>query len=94
MLPFLKTKKVAGLIISSRKPDGSTEELPEENEQSSIDTCSQDLLKAVEAKDIKGISEALKSAFTILDSIPHHEGEHLDESYNSQNIKASKQERE
>lgn len=85
--PFLKAKdqRVSGLIIEHRKPD----EKPEAEEQDyGIETCARDLLNAVEAKDIKGIAEALKSAFDILESQPHDEYPH-DESYEAQNRKAA-----
>jgi len=93
--PFIKKKQQTGLIIQQlRKPDPETEDQSEG--ESGIRTCASDLLKAVEAKSIDGIAEALKSAFEILDSQPHVEGDHLDEddhSYNAQNIRAAKEDR-
>lgn len=96
MLPFLKLKQspVAGLIIKKRAPDEPSEsEVPKDDEDHSaaIHSCAHDLLKAFEAKDIKGIAEALADAFSILDSKPHDEGEHTNaepHSYDAQNAKA------
>lgn len=72
MLPFLKKHKAAGLIVEQRMPD-------KPSEISEMETCAQDLLSAIEAKDIKGMASALQAAFELADSQPHQEGEHLDE---------------
>lgn len=89
MLPFLKPKTVAGLIISTRKPDGSkTEEHSEDNEDEGLDACASDLIKAIHAKDIKAVSSALKAAFELVDSEPHEEGGEGSD-YDDQNIKAA-----
>jgi len=82
LLPFLsdKKKRVAGLIISKRKPEGGMEmpkaadEVPE-----SVEQCAKDILKAIETKDAKMLAMAIRSAFEILDAEPHVEGEHLNE---------------
>ncbi len=88
MLPFLKPKSVAGLIISRRKPDGSTEEQHSEgNEGEGLDACSEALIRAVNAKDAKSVSAAIRDAFQILESEPHEEGPHT---YEAQNEKAAK----
>ena len=81
-LPWLKQdKKVAGLIVEMRKPDGGLEETAQEDsEDTGIESCAQDLIKAVEGKDAKAVAQALKSAFEILDSQPHSEGPHEEES--------------
>jgi len=91
MLPFLPKKQgmVSGLIIKNRKPDK-----PEENQEdkdASIHACAQDLIDAVHNKDVKGVAEAMRSAFEILDSQPHEEGPHekpSPHSYDAQNMKA------
>lgn len=48
----------------------------------------------MKSNDVKGVAEAIKSAFEILDSQPHEEGEHTNEphSYDAQNQKAGKEE--
>ena len=77
MLPFLKPRQQPGLTISMRKPDGGSEELHSAGEEDSgLDSCSEDLIKAMHAKDTKAVSAALKAAFEILDSQPHDEYDH------------------
>lgn len=79
MLPFLKPRQVAGLIISKRKPDGSEEKYSEDDEDHGLDACSEDLIRAVTSKDTKAVSAAIRAAFEILDSGPHEEGPHTNE---------------
>ncbi len=78
MLPFLKPKdkSVAGLIIKTRTPDEKPEDA-QEDPASEIHECSQALIHAVHAQDVKAVSQAIKDAFDILDSMPHEEGEHI-----------------
>lgn len=69
MLPFLKPKSVAGVIISHRLPDGGDqEEGTEGNENNGLDAAAADLIRAVHAKDEKGVCDALRAAHQILDS--------------------------
>lgn len=69
MLPFLKPRSQTGLTISVRKPDGSSQESHTEGqEDAGLDSCSEDLIKAVHAKDGKAVTAALKAAYAILDS--------------------------
>ena len=82
MLPFLRPKLQTGLLISTRKADGSA--APTENESSApetddIEACAQELIRAVHAKDAPGVAQAIRSAFEILESQPHAEGEHTNE---------------
>lgn len=80
MLPFLKPRSQSGLIVSTRKPDGGSEESHMEgHEDEGLDACSEDLIRAMHAKDTKGVSSALKAAFELLDSEPHEEGPHTNE---------------
>lgn len=75
MLPFLKPKTVAGLIMTKRKPDGG-QEVPE-NESTpddSLAACCEDLIQAFHAKDAKSVASALRAAFAVLESEPHEEG--------------------
>ena len=76
-LPFLKPKKVAGLIVAQRLPDGGKKELHEEDQ--GLKACSADLIRAVHAKDEDGVAAAIRAAFEILDAQPHVEGEHTNE---------------
>lgn len=78
----------SGVIVREREPDQKDE--PDSSEPSDAAmACARDLLRAIEAKSVKGIADALYDAFTIMDSEPHVEGEHVEpHSYEAQNIKA------
>lgn len=69
MLPFLKLKQtgVADVIMKNRTPDSETEK----SEDSSLDTCAQDLINAIHAKDVKGVAAALKAAMDDSSPEPH-----------------------
>lgn len=93
MLPFLKKKDTpgaAGVIIKRRQPDEKPEgEDSQDDKDAAIHAASQDLISAIQSNDVKGVSEAIRSAFEILDSMPHEEGEHVEKhSYDDQNLKA------
>jgi hypothetical protein len=80
MLPFLKPRQQTGLIVSTRKPDGGSEESHTEGqEDEGLHACSEDLIKAIHSKDAHGVTAAIKAAFEILDSMPHEEGPHTNE---------------
>lgn len=95
MLPFLKKRDapgVAGVIIKHREPDEKPDS-EEDDKDAAIHACSRDLIQAIQRNDVKGVSEAIRSAFEILDSMPHQEGPHEDaesNTYEAQNIKAGK----
>lgn len=93
-LPFLKRKDgpaSAGIIIKTRAPDESSQDKDDPN--ASHEACARDLYKAIQTGDIKGISEALQDAFTLMDSEPHEEGPHINpHSYDAQNQKAGSDE--
>lgn len=94
MLPFLKPKQVAGLIISKRKSDGVgiAEQHTDGDEDNGLDLCSEAIMRAIKSGDSKAFSKALRDAFEILDSEPHKEGPHTnDESYDSMNEKAARE---
>jgi 2C-methyl-D-erythritol 2,4-cyclodiphosphate synthase len=98
LLPFLKPKHqgIAGIVVKMRKPDEKDEgdEIPEESDDkdAAIHACADDLIKAVHSQDIKGVAEALRSAFEIMDSEPHEEGPHVEpHSYEAQNQKAGEE---
>lgn len=79
MLPFLKPKRREGTIIEHRLPDGQADKKPEGSELDGVRAAAADLIRAVHAKDEEGVAMAIKSAFEILDSMPHDEGEHTNE---------------
>lgn len=73
MLPFLKNSKEAGISA----PPQSIERKPDD-ENSSYDVmeaCAEDLISAIHSKDVKGVAEALRSAFELADSNDESEGD-------------------
>jgi len=83
VLPFIKAKKLGGSDSGSvifRKPDES--EMPEDKERHedhALEAVAQEIREALNASDNKALSRALKAFFEICDSMPHEEGEHLEE---------------
>ncbi len=77
MIPFIKNKvaKPSGVITSLRKPD----EDQHSEDTSGLEVAMEDLSRAHEIKDYKGMAKAIKAAFEILDSMPHEEGPHTNE---------------
>lgn len=83
MLPWLKRDKesgIAGVMTVHRNPDK-----PEENQYDEVESAARDLIDACKSDDVKGVAAALRAAFQILDSEPHHESPHT---YDSQNEEA------
>jgi hypothetical protein len=66
-LPFMQDQKIADVTTEHRMGD---------DEDPGLMSCADELLTAVESKDIKGIARAMRSAFTLLESEPHEEGPH------------------
>lgn len=95
MLPFLKNKNISapGITIKTRAPDEQPEAEESNDSSAAIESCAQELIRAIHAKDVKAAAAALEDAFQILDSMPHEEGEHVEaHSYDAQNQKAAKSE--
>lgn len=64
MLPFLKARKLAGMIVSSRKADGTEEERHEEGQHTEeLLNASEALIRAVHAKDAVAVADAMKSMY-------------------------------
>jgi len=81
MLPFLKPERMGAIIISKRKPEGGVESEAEmdqggDTKDPILDGVSEDLIRAVHAKDVAAVGAALKAAFEMFDAQPHVEGEH------------------
>ena len=72
MLPMLRRRQEASVSVPSevvmREPD-------DESSYDPLLSCAEDLLSAINSKDIKSIAEALSSAFVILESQPDEENE-------------------
>lgn len=79
MLPFMKHKMQTGVIVNTRKPDGSHVEDGMEGDDQGMEAVAEDMIRAFSTKDSKALAAALRAAFEIADSEPHVEGEHLDE---------------
>lgn len=63
MLPFMKPKRQAGISISYRKPDGSTEMKHEEGDElNEMEICAEDILRAITNKDAKALASAIQAA--------------------------------
>lgn len=76
-LPFLKPKSVAGLIVQTRKHDGSMGDTQNEGQEDhALMSAATDLIRAVHSKDEHAVAAALRAAFEICDSEPHVEGPH------------------
>ncbi len=75
MLPFLKKNQEASASAPidpvKRKPD------EESDDYDSLESAAQDLLHAIKEEDTKAIAAALRAAFDLCDSEPHHEGPHV-----------------
>lgn len=59
-----ESKVSSGVIVEQRKPD-----YPDDS-SAPIDSCAQELIRAIHAKDVKAVSAALQDAFEILDLEP------------------------
>lgn len=75
MLPFMKKRPSAGVIVSTRPAD-ETKQAESESYDSDLELCAQDLINAVHNKDKKAVAEALRAAHEVCDTEPHAEGEH------------------
>lgn len=79
MLPFLKKKQVGvntGVIYKTRTPDNPDEQPQPDDKDAAIEACALDLIQAVHSRDAKAVAMAIRSAFEILESMPHYEAEH------------------
>lgn len=78
MLPFLKHSKEASVSVApdtiKRKSDSE-----DESEYDPMHSAADDLIAAVHSKDTKATADALRAAFELADSEPHHEGPHIED---------------
>lgn len=78
MLPFLKNKRMSGIVMMKMK-DNSPEAVKEEGEpMPDLMIAAEDLLSAIAMKDTKKVADALEAAFHICNSMPEQE-ENFDE---------------
>jgi hypothetical protein len=78
MLPFMKPRKIQGVIVDNRKADGSKHD-KKTQEDHGLNQAAEDLIRAIHDKDIDAAAAAMRAAFEILDSQPHEEYPHEDE---------------
>lgn len=75
MLPFLKRSQEAsssGPVESvTREPD-----YEDDSEFDSLEIAAQELLDAIDKKDVKAMATAIRAAIELCDSEPHTEGPH------------------
>lgn len=92
-LPFLQKKKIAGVIISHRKPDEASQE-QNPNDDSGLEACASDLIDAIQSQDTKRAAAAIRAAFEVLESEEEDEGDEAPEphSYDAQNEQAGGEE--
>jgi hypothetical protein len=86
--PFLKHKKIAGLIVEQRKVKDDKPE-QESNDSEGLHACAQEIIQAIEMKDHRALASALQAAFQLMEMAPHEEGPHT---YEAQNRKAGMEE--
>jgi hypothetical protein len=72
-------KGAIAIILGKMKPKHDAEEHMEEHPDEALHACADDLIEAVHAKDVEGVTKALKAFFHIADAMPHEEGEHISE---------------
>jgi len=77
VLPFLKNKQkeaaVSTPITINRKSDK-----PKENQvyDMAIRACAEHMITEIQANDADGVADAMRSAFEILETLPHEEIPH------------------
>ncbi len=75
-LPFLKPRNLVTVLMAKRKPEGGVESTDEpDSSYEGLMAASEQLIKAIDAKDAKAVCEALKDAFTLLDNDDEEESE-------------------
>lgn len=83
-MPFLKKDQVppVGIEIQTSEPDGS--EAQNDPDAGHLAAASE-IMDAIHSKDVQRLADALKDMFSMLDSEPHEEGEHIEpHSYDAQ----------
>lgn len=74
-------KATVAIILGKMKPEGghAEEEAMEAHPDEAMHACAEELLAAIEAKDVVGVADAMKAFFHIADAMPHEEGAHIAE---------------
>lgn len=92
----MKPKRVAGLIISQRKPDekdAKPNDMAEgDGEDQAGMACAEDMIRAIHAKDAKHLLMAMRAMMDCIDEDSSNDEESND--YDSLNMKAAKESQE
>lgn len=75
MLPFLKPRKLDSIVMMNSKPEGGLEPENREDENHALMAVAEDLIKAIHAKDTKGVADALEAASDVCGMSDHMEPE-------------------
>ena len=77
MLPFLKPKRMSGVIMATMKPKGEVDDEGYEDEPNmGYIAAAEEIMRAMANKDAHEMAEALKAFVQMCDAEPHVEGEH------------------
>lgn len=80
MLPFLRPRDGGGGSVAVIKRESDNPNKDEDMHGEGIKAAAKDLILAVHSHDDAKVASALRAAFELLDSEPHAEGPHLNES--------------
>lgn len=77
MLPFLAPKKLASVIIATKKADGGLVDQHREDEHNpELIKVADAFIRAVHAKDSEAVADAFIKLFKAAELMPHKEIEH------------------
>lgn len=85
MLPFLKPKAVAGVIMERRKADASKELANEDQGNQDLIECCERMIQAFSNKDAMAMAEAFQAAISAASASQSDESN----TFEAQNIKAA-----
>jgi hypothetical protein len=71
-IPFLTEERKQTGVVTEHRSEKGREMNP------GLQAAAEELLKAVESKDAKGVALALENAFYLLESMPHEEAEEME----------------
>lgn len=68
-LPFIKPRPVGAMITNQlRKPDSIPGEDESDDSDAGLQSAASDLIEAIHSKDVKSVTEALKSFYELVDN--------------------------
>lgn len=75
MLPFLKQKRAEGGVITQHRMVDE-DKVHDSEDLSGLEMAMEDFCRAEEIKDYRGMAQAFKAAFEMLEMAPHEEYPH------------------